>query len=44
MYNWLNGFYRVMNGKYSITLIKGHLAKDVTRASKKLAKIGTEGA
>ena len=21
MYNWLNGFYRVMNGKYSITLL-----------------------
>ena len=21
MYNWLNGFYRVMDGKYSITLL-----------------------
>ena len=21
MYNWLNGFYRVMNGKYSVTLL-----------------------
>ena len=21
MYNWLNSFYRVMNGKYSITLL-----------------------
>ena len=21
MYNWLSGFYRVMNGKYSITLL-----------------------
>ena len=21
MYNWLNGFYRVMNSKYSVTLL-----------------------
>ena len=21
MYNWLNGFYRAMNGKYSVTLL-----------------------
>ena len=21
MYNWLNGFYRVMNGKYNVTLL-----------------------
>ena len=25
MYSWLNGFYRVMNGKYSVTLLDAFL-------------------